>query len=215
MTHQPEHPKIYHITHVDNLRGILNDDCLFSDRAIQARGGPKADIGISRIKKRRLELPVSVQPGTKVGEYVPFYFCPRSIMLFVLHKGNSPGLEYHDGQEPLVHLVADLHEAIEWAESERRQWAFSLSNAGARYALFHNRRDHLGKLDWSAINSRDFQSSEIKEKKQAEFLMHESFPWHLIRSIGVCSHSTRQHVESIAAQSSHHPTIEVHKEWYF
>jgi ssDNA thymidine ADP-ribosyltransferase, DarT len=27
-----------------------------------------------------------------VGEYVPFYFCPRSITLFLLHKGNHVDL---------------------------------------------------------------------------------------------------------------------------
>jgi hypothetical protein len=40
---------------------------------------------MSSIKRRRIEqLAVSCHPGTRVGDYVPFYFCPRSIMLFVI-----------------------------------------------------------------------------------------------------------------------------------
>src|ERR1035441_9461886 len=43
-------------------------------------------VGMSEIKRRRLEeLDVHCHPGTKVGEYVPFYFCFRSIMLFLLY----------------------------------------------------------------------------------------------------------------------------------
>jgi len=40
---------------------------------------------MSTIKARRLyDLEVDCHPGTKVGEYVPFYFCPWSIMLYLL-----------------------------------------------------------------------------------------------------------------------------------
>jgi hypothetical protein len=36
-------------------------------------------VGMSEIKRRRLEaLDVDCHPGSKVGEYVPFYFCPRN-----------------------------------------------------------------------------------------------------------------------------------------
>lgn len=42
---------------------------------------------MSEIKRRRLEeIPVDCCSGRMVGEFVPFYFCPRSVMLFVIHK---------------------------------------------------------------------------------------------------------------------------------
>jgi hypothetical protein len=60
---------------------------------------------MSAIKRRRVEeLEVSCHPGTKVGDYVPFYFCPRSVMLYVIHRANHPDLSYRGGQEPIVHL---------------------------------------------------------------------------------------------------------------
>jgi hypothetical protein len=74
---------------------------------------------MSEIKRRRLEeLEVDCHPGTKVGAYVPFYLCPRSMMLFLLHKGNHVDLTYTGGQRPIVHLQADLRRVVEWAESE-------------------------------------------------------------------------------------------------
>jgi hypothetical protein len=82
VTLPPKQPKLYHITHVDNLGAIVADGMLVSDASMIARGGPVQAIGMSAIKQRRVEaLEVATQRGTKVGEYVPFYFCPRSVML--------------------------------------------------------------------------------------------------------------------------------------
>src|SRR3954447_8446528 len=131
MATPPARPTIYHITHGRNLARIIADGCLWSDAEIIARGGPAAGIGMSHIKKRRLEeLDVTCHPGTKVGQFVPFYFCPRSVMLYILHKGNSPDLNYKEGQRPIVHLEADFHEVVDWARTEGRPWAFTNGNAG-------------------------------------------------------------------------------------
>ena len=100
MTPTPDHPKLYHITHIYNLQSILQDGGLRSDAAMVARGGPAATIGMSSIKTRRLRLPVKCYPGDRVGDYVPFYFCPRSVMLYLLHRGNHQELGYQGGQAP-------------------------------------------------------------------------------------------------------------------
>lgn len=63
MTVPPPNPRIYHITHVANLPGIVADGGLVSDAAMRARGGPAASIGMESIKSRRLGLPVTCHPG--------------------------------------------------------------------------------------------------------------------------------------------------------
>jgi O-acetyl-ADP-ribose deacetylase (regulator of RNase III) len=122
--------RIYHITHADNLSSILSNDGLLSDAEMIARGGPQVAVGMTRIKQRRLRLPVKCHPGDYVGEYVPFYFCPRSIMLYLLHMGNHPELSYRGGQGPILHLEADLEATACWADAAGARWAFSLSHAG-------------------------------------------------------------------------------------
>lgn len=185
MTTPPARPKLYHITHVDNLRAIVADDALVSDAEMMARGGPAQAIGMSAIKWRRVdELPVDCHPGTKVGDYVPFYFCPRSVMLYLIHCANHPELVYRGGQGPIVHLEADLHEVIRWVEANGGRWAFSLSNAGAYYTEFRSRLEELDQLDWAAIAATDFRAPEVKERKQAEFLVHGRFPLALVERIG-------------------------------
>jgi hypothetical protein len=128
----PKNPKIYHITHLENVPQIV-DRVLWSDSERIRRALNCRIVGMSEIKRRRLEeLEVDCQPGTKVGDYVPFYFCPRSIMLFLLHRGNHPDVTHRGGQRPIVHLEADLHAVVAWADSVPRRWAFSNGNAALR-----------------------------------------------------------------------------------
>ena len=105
-------PKIYHLTHVRNLPGIIHAGALWSDAKRIELAIDCEVVGMSSIKERRLNLPVKCHPRTTVGQYVPFYFCARSIMLYILHMGNHPDLTYHGGQRPIVHLVADLRATV-------------------------------------------------------------------------------------------------------
>ncbi|HLJ57883.1 MAG TPA: DUF4433 domain-containing protein [Chthonomonadaceae bacterium] len=212
----PESPKIYHVTHLDNLGSLSSCGCLYSDSQMVRRGVGKTVIGMSEIKRRRLEeLDVSCHPGTKVGEYVPFYFCPRSIMLYLLYRANAPGLAYAGRQRPIVHLESDLNETVEWAERAGRRWAFSTSNAGAYYAEFHKSLKKLPLIDWDAVRNNDFSVPKIKEGKQAEFLVYETFPWQLIRRIGVIGAGEAAQVQMNLARAAHTPQITVEPEWYF
>lgn len=106
-------------------------------------------------------------------------------MLFVIYCANHDGLIYRGGQEPIVHLEADMHTVIRWADANNLRWAFSLSNAGAYYTEFRSQLDELDQLDWPAIAARDFRMPEVKERKQAEFLLSERFPFDLVERIGV------------------------------
>jgi len=90
MPQPPDEPKIYHIVHVDKLASIIADGCLWCDAVMVTKPGLGTVIGMNTIKQRRLVLPVDCHPGDHVGDYVPFYFCARSIMLYVIHRANHP-----------------------------------------------------------------------------------------------------------------------------
>jgi hypothetical protein len=134
-------------------------------------------------------------------------------MLYVIHCANHPELQYRGGQGPIVHLEADLHSVVEWAEANGRPWAFSLSNAGAYYAEFASQLDELHRLDWRAIVSTDFRAPAVKECKQAEFLFHGLFPFELVERIGACSQSVARRV--LQSLQEHRPRVEVMPLWYF
>ncbi len=210
----PARPKIYHIVHVDNLASIVRDGHLWSDASMLSRSGGTV-IGMGGIKQRRLSLPVSCHAGLHVGSCVPFYLCSRSIMLYVIHCANAPDLAYRGGQQPIVHLEADLHAAVGWAEQNQRRWAVSLSNAGAYYAQFRSLVEDLEEINWGAVASKSWSAPEIKEAKQAEFLVEHSFPWHLVERIGIHSTPMAQRVAAGLAGASHRPRVEVQPGWYY
>ena len=211
----PKNVRIYHIVHISKLPAIIKEGFLVSDAEIQKRTIVGETIGMRRIKERRLSLPLSSCPGLKVGDCVPFYFCPRSPMLYVLNKDNSPDLEYHGGQEPIVHLAAYLKKAIEWASANKIRWAFTNSNAGSYYFEDYADIKNLDKIDWEAVKST--QWLERRDKKQAEFLVERFFSWDLFDEIGVYSIRQKQAVHTILgeSQSLQNINVSVEKEWYY
>lgn len=200
--------------HVNNLASIVGDGFLWSDEMMANRQGG-AVIGMASIKQRRLTLPVKCHPGSFVGGYVPFYFCPRSIMLFVISCANHSELAYQEGQGEIVHLEADMYRTVQWAQANRKRWAFSLSNAGAYYTQILASLDHLGKVNRDAVAATDFRPADIKEGKQAEFLMEHSFPWGLVERIGVMSRPVAQKVSNAMGSASHRAIVEVKRNWYY
>lgn len=211
----PNGQKIYHITHIDNLAGIIKDKYLWSDDHRVRKSIRNQNIGIHEIKRRRLEeIKITCCSNRLVGEFVPFYFCPRSVMLFILHKGNLPDIVHRDGQTPILHLESDLKETLEWINAAEKQWAFSNANAGSRTTQFFNQLQNFSKIDWPSVKNMDFRDPLIREHKQAEFLVHESFPWNLIQRIGVYNEETKSRVESILSTTDS-KLVEVKKDWYF
>jgi hypothetical protein len=209
-----EERAIFHITHIDNLPAILADGCLWSDYEVQKTPNRRTVIGFETIKKRRLEaLPVSCHPSTFVGQYVPFYFCPRSPMLYVIHRRNSE-LSYQGGQERIVHLVSRINIAIQ--HSEGRPWAFTDGNAGARYTRFSNDLAQFDDfVDWNAVQATYWSDPTVKERKQVEFLIHQKLPWSGIGGIGVYDQRVAAEVQRLLAALAHRPSVAVKRGWYY
>jgi len=213
MTKIPERPKICHIIHHDKLPSVLKDGFLYSDKIITAANPNGTMIGLSNIKRRRLEeCELSSYPGLFVGECVPFYFCPRSVMLYLIHMRNQE-LEYQGGQSPIIHLVADLKDTVKWAEQHNQRWVFTSSNAGSLYFEDFCDLSQLNEIDWEAVQSHSWQKQ--RESKQAEFLIETCFPWELVEQIGVISTQYDKIVNSQLAATAHKPKINVRPKWYY
>ena len=207
-------PKIYHIVHIDRLASIVAKGGLWCDKKVKLQGLSGTGIGINQIKDRRSTRALVSQPGLRVGDCVPFYFCPRSVMLYVISQKNHPDLNYRDGQDSIIHLEADLYNTVGWAERNFQRWAFTLSNAGSNY--FKDRSD-LGKLDeinWGAVQSNHWKGG-LMEEKQAEFLLAEKFPWHLVERVGVQNGAIYTRVSNVLLNHLYQPFVRVIPEWYY
>ncbi|MGB0034804.1 MAG: DUF4433 domain-containing protein [Candidatus Acidiferrales bacterium] len=204
--------QIFHITHLTNLVSITATGRLVSDRAAQAIDCVR--IGHQHIKDRRLNRRVPLSPGGFVGDYVPFYFAPRSPMLYAINKGAVLG--YAGGQAEVVHLVSSA-EAIEAADLE---WVFTDGHADMPpLTSFYDDLGDLGKIDWSVMNSRYWFDSanhpDRERRRQAEFLVHDFCPWELIGEIGVYNREAAENVHKIMANVVHKPEIRIEAGWYY
>ena len=72
-----------------------------------------------RIQARKVR---TAAKGT-LADYVPFYFAPRSPMLYTIHGGNVAG--YTEGQKPVVHLVSSVDAAVALG----KPWCFTDGHA--------------------------------------------------------------------------------------
>ncbi len=208
----PPNPKIYHIVHVDKLASIAADGFLWSDVELDSKTVAGTVIGMNHIKEARRLRTLPSFPDLHVGECVPFYFGPRSVMLFMMHAKNAE-LQYNGGQEPIVHLVADLAATVAWANANNQRWAFTLSNAASKY--FEDRIDmaQIGDINWEAVNAKYWSS--FREAKQAEFLIEQQFPWHLVEEIAVINQLTGQLASQAIAGAVHRPAVQIRPAWYY
>ncbi|HIX41237.1 MAG TPA: DUF4433 domain-containing protein [Candidatus Desulfovibrio intestinigallinarum] len=215
----PAHPKVYHIVHVDRLASILRDGGLYCDAYVSRNALPGTTIGMSGIKARRLSHPLTSYPDLHVGDCVPFYFCPRSVMLYLISRGNHPDLTYRGGQQPIVHLAANLRDVVDWAEARNKRWVFTTTNAGSAFFDDYNTWDQLSEIDWDAVHATKWSGEDVpprvKEGKQAEFLLEEFCPWEVFKCIFVYSESYYRQVEALLTSIPHKPKIQVQPRFYY
>jgi len=202
----PLNPRIFHITHVENLAGILREGGLWCDAKRVALGLTSTNIGYTHIKGRRLTRPVNTTAGGMLGDYVPFNFCPRSVMLYVVHQGHD---DYQDGQENVVHLVSSVNHAIALG----RPWAFTDRHAELAHALHFDDLAQLGEVPWPVMGKKYWTT--VKEERQAEFLVHDFFEWTAVQEISVQTAATATRVHQVLAGAAHQPPVEIRPDWYY
>ncbi len=140
-------------------------------------------------------------------------------MLYLIYQANHIKFDYRNGQEPIVHMEADLRDSVAWAQQNNQRWVFTLSNAGAYY--FEDRCDlaQLNEINWEALYTNRWSGNCIaplvKEGKQAEFLMEYNFSWHFVERIGVYSREVYHQVANALPAGGHRPQIEIKPEWYY
>ena len=134
-------------------------------------------------------------------------------MLNAIYNG-SPGLAYKGGQEPIVHLEADLREVVTWADLSSRKWAFTTSNAGGNDFEDYNDLSQLDQIDWEAVRAK-WWAGNRKEPKQAEFLLEYALPWEWVSHIGVQTQETYHKVMAHLQAYTHEPSVRIEPSWYY
>jgi ssDNA thymidine ADP-ribosyltransferase, DarT len=202
----PADPAIYHITHVNNLPGIVRHGGLWCDSKRIAQNLANTNIGYAHIKQRRLSRTVDTSAGGMLGDYVPFNFCYRSVMLFVISRGHK---DYSGGQDDVVHLVSSMSRAVALG----RAWAFTDRHAEVGYAQHFDDPAKLSEVPWHAMPLHYWQP--VSEERQAEFLVHDFFDWHAVAEIVARTPAMAAQVQQAIRGAAHQPGVAVRPDWYY
>jgi hypothetical protein len=203
---------LYHITHIRNLASIVSCGRLDCDRRCARDGRAPVSIAYAGLKEKRAEWDVTVAAGGTLADYVPFYYAPRSPMLFVNSCGSVAGAP--GGQESIVHLVS----SVELLAQAGRFVVTDGHPIGATTEQFDDLAG-LERVDWSVMpltwwNDTD-EDGDRKRRRQAEFLVHESVPLSAIRLVGVIDSATANEAATILANLDEPPSVRVRTDWYY
>lgn len=206
-------PPIYHITHVGNLEGILQTQGLWCDAQRVSQRFACVGIAHQNLKDRRAKTIVRAVTGETLANFVPFYFANRSPMLYSIDRGFVEG--YDGGQESIIYLVSSVEKVIQGD----RPWYFTDGHAVEAMTDFFTDVARLDRVDWAVIDNWSWHDTkedpDRKRRKQAEFLVHQSFPWTWVESIGVINAKMEQQVAAILVNAQHKPPIEIRPNWYY
>jgi ssDNA thymidine ADP-ribosyltransferase, DarT len=204
---------IYHITHVGNLPGILQRQQILGDAEARREKAAAVVIGHAEIKDRRLDRSVPCAPGGCLGDYVPFYFAPRSPMLCAIYHGAVDG--YDEGQNPVIHIAS----SAERVRDAGLPFAFTNGHAAMQMTDYFTGLDQLPAVDWALMTARYWadtqEDPDRKRRRQAEFLVKGGFPWELVDTIGTRTRKVAALVEQHLASGSSIATVEIRPGWYY
>lgn len=181
----------FHFTHIENLESILKNR-LLSINEKDELGITHTDISSETIQHRRSIMNVTCPPGGKVHDYVPFYFASTNPMLLgILNRKNI--------DQPLVIYFAV---SIEKLSESNVIFTDASANTNEPPNFYNNPKD-LDKLDWDAIDSRKWGSSDDDERhrRMSEVLIYNVVPFDWFEAIIVYNKYAKKEVRKIFKKS--------------
>jgi len=202
---------IFRIVHRDNL-GWLLDNGLHC-RTSHLYDPNYVEIGNPDLIDKRQVRAVPIWPGGTLSDYIPFYFTPRSLMLYNIKTGWN-GLRQRSNSEILI-LVSNLRRLRNMGQP----FIFTDQHAYTPMANFYHDLDQLDRIDWTILQNSDFAKDLDDLAKparyQAEALIHGTMPVAHLAGIACCDAASVQSVQAQLAARNLSLGVVARPRWYF
>jgi hypothetical protein len=221
----PQPTRLFHITAIANLPAILAAGALLSKNGGAAAGINYQNIAHAGAQGARAVRAVPDPPGGLVHDFVPFYFAPRSPMLYAIDGGRVHGCAWR--QADIVHFEATVQTVV----ASGKSFVFYDRNATLAFSTPHT---DLADLDtavaWDLLTEapqldgfcRYWQSSSSNvkyadrmERRQAEFLVKESVSLAFVTRLAVIDATCQAQVQQLLNQAGSALRVDVMPSWYF
>ncbi|MEO6827578.1 MAG: DarT ssDNA thymidine ADP-ribosyltransferase family protein [Microbacteriaceae bacterium] len=209
--------RIYHVTHVSNLPGILNSGCLLADSSDAWVTRPAVDISSPDNRESRRTTLVAGVDGFSVASYVPFFLSPDATVWNNIRSGT-----------PDRRLSSEARGA---AASDFVVLVSTVGRAGVgRTSDAHSAHADIAVTDGDAVGilSRCEVTGGTRERMlrklradedsaailSAEFLVALSFAFESVSLIGVANTRARDVVKAALEASAFAPKVSVYPPWF-
>lgn len=202
----------YRVTHIRNLPLILENGIVTKNHANAS--DEYIHIGNPEIIDVRSTTPVKINGYGNMGEYVPFYFTPKSIMLYNIITGYWHPLVPKRNRDEIM-VIRCLIENL----AQLPRWFFTDGQGNDMTSNHLNTLSQLNKIDWKSIQQGDFSKSaedfDRARRYQAEFLVHDQVPIRSIESLNVYDDKAAQYVTEILEQNNINLAVNIQPKYFF
>lgn len=220
----PNPVRLFHITAIANLPGILAAGSLLAKNQTIAAGIQYQNIAYQGAQTNRSQKPAPNPPGGTLHDYVPFYFAPRSPMLYTINRGNVPGCQWR--QADIVHLETTVDLVLQTGSP----FVFYDRNATLAFSQAFTDLAHLSRVAWDLLTEpptldgfcrfwnnipANARYADRMERRQAEFMVKDRVPLQHLLKVGVISETQAATVRALCLREGVTLPVEVKPDWYF
>lgn len=211
--------RIYHLTHIGNLAGILERGAVLADASDTWQSRPTVDIAAIANREARRSMLVAGESEPSVAGYVPFFLSPNagvweSIRSHAADPRLSPEAYAHDVYDYVI-LVSTVKTAFAHTRDlgDADDASVMVANGEATATFTRFATSHEASERMLRIMRADEESEAMLA---AEFLVRDAFPVEHVTLIGVANDKVRQAVRGIvsASQTRHRPKVAVYPPWF-
>ena len=232
----PNPTPIFHMLTIENFEKVLESGYLFCRNMLQACKIECDDISYENIQDRRHSINIPYSFGATLHDYVPFYFAPRSPMLYTLHQQNvRPGFN----QKNAIYLVTSAQKVSQAG----LEYIFFDAHAVMAVAHCYNTLDDLDKINWRiflenpSMGNLGYNCSNVlplpsyckiwndkydnpdyanrKAQRQAEFNVKNKVDINFFDCIVVYNIEIKEQVEKLLSQYGISIPVCIVKSWYY
>lgn len=206
-----ENARIFRITHINNVPWILAHG--LHCRSSHQHDPDFVSIGSAELIGKRANHPVRCGPGGTLADYVPFYFTPKSIMLYNISTGH--GGIVRQANRDIVILTSSIPALV----ALDLPFVFYDGHAYMHESTCYSSVDDLDKIDWPLLRSKNFSNDPEdpgkKSRYQAEALVYRSMPATALIGIACYNPEVANRVAQHVAEQGLEIPVKALPEWYF
>jgi hypothetical protein len=208
----PQLGLLFRIVHVANLPWAVDNGLHCASGAL--RDPNFVEIGNPDLIQKRAVRHVPIPPYGLFSDYVPFYFTPKSIMLYNIETGYN-GIVRRPNTE-IVILVTSCQSLIDKGVTV----LFTDRHAYAATAAWSaDLKGLAATIDWGILCRHDFGRSDSypdkKERYQAEAFALRHVPPEALLAVGCVSEGVKREVEGVLKRVRSMLRVVVRPTWYF